>query len=79
MVAALCSPQPSLTIRDSRLFDRDNGGLGTRPYSQPMLAKFRTFLRDESGATAIEYVLTPAGISVAKPHPRRSRDPVRTV
>ena len=30
-----------------------------------MLAKFRAFLRDESGATAIEYGLIAAGISIA--------------
>jgi pilus assembly protein Flp/PilA len=31
----------------------------------PMLAKLQAFLRDESGATAIEYGLIAAGISVA--------------
>jgi pilus assembly protein Flp/PilA len=30
-----------------------------------MLAKLRAFLRDESGATAIEYGLIAAGISIA--------------
>ena len=30
-----------------------------------MVAKFRQFLRDESGATAIEYGLIAAGISIA--------------
>jgi pilus assembly protein Flp/PilA len=30
-----------------------------------MLAKLQAFLRDESGATAIEYGLIAAGISVA--------------
>jgi len=30
-----------------------------------MLTKFREFLADESGATAIEYSLIAAGISVA--------------
>ena len=30
-----------------------------------MLARLRAFLRDESGATAIEYGLIAAGISVA--------------
>ena len=30
-----------------------------------MLARMRAFLRDESGATAIEYGLIAAGISVA--------------
>jgi pilus assembly protein Flp/PilA len=30
-----------------------------------MLAKLREFIRDESGATAIEYGLIAAGISVA--------------
>jgi pilus assembly protein Flp/PilA len=30
-----------------------------------MLAKIRTFLKDESAATAIEYGLIAAGISVA--------------
>jgi pilus assembly protein Flp/PilA len=30
-----------------------------------MLAKFRQFLADESGATAIEYGLIAAGISIA--------------
>jgi pilus assembly protein Flp/PilA len=30
-----------------------------------MLAKLRKFIRDESGATAIEYGLIAAGISVA--------------
>jgi pilus assembly protein Flp/PilA len=30
-----------------------------------MLAKLKTFLNDESGATAIEYGLIAAGISVA--------------
>jgi pilus assembly protein Flp/PilA len=34
-------------------------------YKTVMLAKFRAFLRDESGATAIEYGLIAAGISVA--------------
>jgi pilus assembly protein Flp/PilA len=29
------------------------------------MTKFRSFLRDESGATAIEYGLIAAGISVA--------------
>jgi pilus assembly protein Flp/PilA len=31
----------------------------------PMLTTFRQFLRDESGATAIEYGLIAAGIAVA--------------
>lgn len=35
---------------------------GTLP---PMIAKFRQFIADESGATAIEYGLIAAGISVA--------------
>jgi pilus assembly protein Flp/PilA len=30
-----------------------------------MLAMFKAFLRDESGATAIEYGLIAAGISIA--------------
>ena len=30
-----------------------------------MLAKLRAFLRDETGATAIEYGLIAAGISIA--------------
>jgi pilus assembly protein Flp/PilA len=34
-------------------------------YSLSMLRKLRTFLADDSGATAIEYGLIAAGISVA--------------
>lgn len=30
-----------------------------------MLSKFRRFLKDESGATAVEYALITSGISVA--------------
>jgi len=36
-----------------------------KPDTAAMRAKFRQFLTDESGATAIEYGLIAAGISVA--------------
>ena len=35
------------------------------PILAAMIAKFRQFIADESGATAIEYGLIAAGISVA--------------
>jgi pilus assembly protein Flp/PilA len=35
-----------------------------RAYKAGMLAKLKSFLHDESGATAIEYGLIAAGISV---------------
>jgi pilus assembly protein Flp/PilA len=38
---------------------------GQRPRSAIMIRTFRAFLRDESGATAIEYGLIAAGLSVA--------------
>jgi pilus assembly protein Flp/PilA len=39
--------------------------LGVSAYGIGMLAKMKAFLKDESGATAIEYGLIAAGISVA--------------
>ena len=38
---------------------------GLIAYNRGMLAKLKSFLADESGATAIEYGLIAAGISVA--------------
>jgi pilus assembly protein Flp/PilA len=39
--------------------------LGVSAYGIGMLAKLKAFLKNESGATAIEYGLIAAGISVA--------------
>jgi pilus assembly protein Flp/PilA len=39
--------------------------LVTAPQGESRMAIFKSFLRDESGATAIEYGLIAAGISVA--------------
>lgn len=36
-----------------------------RPYQSGMMYKFRAFLTDENAATAIEYGLIAAGISIA--------------
>ena len=45
--------------------DRLNGCFKNRFYDVAMRSKFKAFLKDESAATAIEYGLIAAGISLA--------------
>jgi pilus assembly protein Flp/PilA len=54
-VFAMYQSPPSLSIR----------GLDGQEYGRTLMNLFRRLLKDESGATAIEYGLIAAGISVA--------------